>query len=192
MNNQSFPEDNSCFTGKSRFTVTNSYINGFLTYKNMFSPEECQEIIRHPEFEPLQNSADILLKNIKGNSAWIRDKLNKLVFQSNKLYFNFDISSVKELFLLECAEGSSINWHMDIGPTIASTRKITVITYLTEPDEYEGGNINLSLKKPNKEYLLRDLGTVNLMPSLKPYCLEPVTRGTVKILLAFMHGNSFC
>jgi hypothetical protein len=176
----------------SKFTVSNRYLNGFLSYAALFSPGECAEIINLAETGPARGAGNIIIRALQGNTGWLVKKLNQVVIQSNRLYYNFDIFAIKELYLLECGPEVLINWHLDIGTDMAATRKITIISYLSGLDEYEGGKINLSLKKDSKEYLPGDKGTVHLIPSFRPYLMEKVSRGNLKIMLAFMHGNSFC
>jgi hypothetical protein len=182
----------------------NPAITAALSNKKVFTPEECLRIINCPDLaeaqdadlfkaNPEYNIKNIMVKHFRKteNTAWIEKRLAELAFETNNASFNFALSGLKDLQILECGENSSIDWHMDIGKGIPATRKITIITLLTERTDYEGGIITNSLTKPPPEILPQEQGTMLLIPSFWPYTLEPVTKGSLYMLMAWMHGDSF-
>lgn len=68
------------------------------------------------------------------------------------------------------------HWHIDINPLSAEPleRKLTVICVLSEPQDYEGGALEL---RPVKEGLRLKRGSVVVFPSVVEHRVTPVLRG---------------
>ncbi len=177
---------------------TNRYISAYITSPNFFSVRECNQIINLSEFKTFKEDNNLITKSFTAltKKHWLKEKLNALINHTNQTYYDFDISIIKELYLLEFKKDSIIDWHIDIGPGLAATRKICFFTFLSENNNYEGGSINFCLNKSEKEYnekeyIEQNIGTTVLIPAYKPYIFEKITKGTNFILNGYMHGNSF-
>jgi PKHD-type hydroxylase len=182
----------------------NVTINAILSYKNIFTPEECRKIINCPDLGEAQDAdlfkanPEYIIKNIMvkhfrktENTLWIEKKLAELAVETNNISFNFSIGSLEELQILECEKDAFIDWHIEIGRGKAASRKINLITFLSERQDYEGGVISSSLLKPAIEILPQEQGSTLLFPAFRPYMLEPVTGGKLYMMMAWMHGDSF-
>ena len=128
---------------------------------------------------------------------WLYKKLQDSVIYANKILWNFNLSSITEE--IQYGEYSSVgkdhyNWHVDIGKGHPSLRKLSVIIQLSNPDEYEGGDVefftggdyNDSKLKMNKEK-----GSALVFPSYILHRVTPVTKGIRKSLVLWVGGTQF-
>lgn len=69
---------------------------------------------------------------------------------------------------------------------IDSPRKLTVIVQLSEPDDYDGGR--LQVFGVDVDELPRSRGSVLVFPSFTYHCVTPVTRGIRRALVAWIAG----
>lgn len=110
-------------------------------------------------------------------SEWLFDEIGDRVARYNQFGFDFDISGIYgDLQLLEYQEGGHYNWHMDIGPGEAAHRKLSVIIQLSDPEDYEGGEV--LFKASEKEHTLgKEQGKIAVFPSFVLHKVNPVTKG---------------
>ncbi len=79
-------------------------------------------------------------------------------------------------------------WHMDVGPDgDTATRKISVTVQLSDPDTYEGGNLELM---PGDVAIMRRVqGGAVLFPSFLLHRVTPMEKGTRYSLVAWFVGT---
>jgi len=129
-------------------------------------------------------------------SAWIFDKMNFIIEQSNTNYYGFDLygyDSLQYTTYFANNEGK-YDWHMDscmdtiIG--IGETRKLSVTLLLD--DNFEGGEfqINAGTEKYGKT-LPAKKGRAIVFPSYMIHRVTPVTRGIRRSLVAWCVGPKF-
>ena len=78
---------------------------------------------------------------------------------------------------------------MELNP-VAPSRKISFIINLSDPAEYEGGDISF-LNIDSEPSVLNVQGSCIIFPSYMPYSISPVTTGTKKIIVGHVHGAIF-
>jgi PKHD-type hydroxylase len=170
------------------------------TFHPFLSKDECQNIIDSYRVESpvvakvADNGAgrrETLIHPIPQNEG--SDNLYKSiadrVARANQFGYDFDISGLfGDLQLLEYGEGGKYDWHMDIGPGHAAHRKLSVIIQLSDPDDYEGGEVVFKASE-NEHTLPRDRGMIAIFPSYVLHKVNPVTKGTRYSLVtwAFSH-----
>ena len=120
--------------------------------------------------------------------AWIFHRLGNLVKQVNQHAFHFQLNDLMSIDVLEYDPDGYFDWHLDIGSGIFSTRKLSLVTFLTPPDEYEGGDLCFMDRGAP---LKLSQGTTAIFPSYLLHKVEPVTRGTRYTLVSWAHGPSF-
>ena len=174
-------------------------------YNGAFSKEECQQIIKYAKSQPLQEAylGRELKKNIKlrkSKVSWLTPslelqetykKLTDIVTEINNKYFNFDLYGFGEAiqFTQYKAPGGKYGKHIDKCLN-GSVRKLSLIVQLTDPEKYEGGDINLYIND-NPIKLDRTLGNVYLFPSYVMHEVTPVTKGERCSLVAWLTGPRF-
>jgi PKHD-type hydroxylase len=186
--------------------IRNQNLGHRVMVDKMFSHEECREIIRladdYPE-SPAMLEGEIKNSYIRETKVrhfdfnpqnrWIWDRIFRSISQANEKYFRFKLFSFPELQFLEYEEGGFFDWHVDItADALSCTRKLSVIVFLSDPEDYDGGQLTwdmvpaLKLKNARMEQ-----GSMIIFPSFQVHKVEPVTRGKRFTLAGWAHGNSF-
>ncbi len=85
---------------------------------------------------------------------------------------------------------SHYDWHVDMGRSFAASRKLAFTLQLSNPEDYEGGdlefhNVEIDLKS------LRKKGTLAIFPTYWLHRVSPVTKGTRDAVVGWVHGPSF-
>jgi PKHD-type hydroxylase len=146
--------------------------------------------------------------------GWLYDKLGFIIRQINGQYFNFDISGFGEHFQYTVYNGNDqafYDWHIDKGNQNGSVapRKLSMVVQLSDPTEYEGGELQLftgaGIEKKGMEdgslieqvfgdgiqSVSKKQGIVHIFPSWVVHRVTPVTRGTRKSLVIWVCGPKF-
>jgi PKHD-type hydroxylase len=87
------------------------------------------------------------------------------------------------------SQGDFYDMHIDIN-SMAVSRKITFLINLSNPDEYEGGQIEF-LNIDVDPQIMNEQGFCLIFPSYVPYRITPVTNGTKHLLVGHVHGALF-
>tara|TARA_R110000822_G_scaffold59468_7_gene148419 strand:- start:307 stop:903 length:597 start_codon:yes stop_codon:yes gene_type:complete len=123
---------------------------------------------------------------------WIYNRLQTSIVSANLKLWNFDLISMPEpIQYTEYYGGSGhYDWHIDIGNQELSNRKVSITVQLSDPSEYEGGDLQF-LGGPQTENASRGLGTVVIFPSYLLHRVTPVQSGTRKSLVLWVGGGSY-
>jgi PKHD-type hydroxylase len=193
----------------------NSEINqtDFYWYKNQFTSEEIDLIFEtsklYEEVKGLtgSNSHNSESKNIRNSTIrwlpptneteWIYDKLMKLIVAANYDIWQFDLSHIRDsIQYTEYTAGEDENshgkydWHLDVGPFPVNNRKISITVQLSDPSEYEGGQLEL-WNDTTPSLCPSGKGNVILFPSYLLHRVTPITKGTRKSLVLWVGGRPF-
>lgn len=125
------------------------------------------------------------------NTRWVYEKIAELCKIANREMWNFDIWDYYDSlqYTTYYGDGGHYDWHADLGPGI-SNRKISCVVQLSEPDEYEGGDLEMNpggqiIKVP------RGMGLVTFFPSFLLHRVKPLTAGTRRSLVTWLAGANF-
>ncbi len=120
---------------------------------------------------------------------WIFDKVGAAVQEANDATWQFRIAFMEPMQLLAYPQGGHFEWHSDLGDRgIASLRKVSATILLSDPDSYEGGD--LQLLDGGKELTPgRNQGMAVFFPSFQNHRVLPVTRGTRHVLILWTVGK---
>ena len=91
--------------------------------------------------------------------------------------------------LFKYSENEFYNWHSDL-TVVAPSRKMTFIINLSDPSEYEGGEIeflNINTSSVN----IAEQGSCLIFPSYMVYKINPVTKGEKNLIIGHVHGALF-
>lgn len=116
------------------------------------------------------------------------DPVCEFVWEMNKKYWNYDLNPDAAAWLLTYFEGDYYQAHMDHTP--GQTRKLTAVAMLTDPQHYEGGDLELYFP-PSKIPIPKTLGTIVVYPSWVIHEVSPVIRGMRQIANMGYFGPPF-
>jgi len=176
---------------------------------NGFSKEELEKIEEDVANLPFQQASTVSGNDKKVRSSkvkwvpqntewyWLYDKLSEYAIEANFALWNFDLSLIPEQIQYTeyyASEQGHYDWHADIGPGLLSKRKVSITVQLSEPDEYEGGDLELfrggSMDGPFVK-AERRAGCVFIFPSFMMHRVAPVTKGVRKSFVIWLGGQHY-
>lgn len=129
----------------------------------------------------------------KDKTEWVYETIMQMVMSANFNLWKFDINYFKDSIQYteyNADENGHYGWHTDLGPYPNNTRKVSITVQLSDPSEYEGGD--LQIKRGDGEITLpKEKGTVLLFPSYMLHRVTPVTKGVRKSLVLWVGGSTF-
>lgn len=178
------------------------------TSKNMgFTKEECQKIINlgisgSPRKAGISGSAKAQLKirnvneyniGMSEDHTWIFKRIAQAVSYVNAELYKFDLTGiVHSLSLLHYtgSDKSHYTWHTDTGTGECATRKISVSVSLSDPGDYQGGQLIVNENGCEMTNVAHQ-GSIAMFPSFCLHTVTPVTQGDRWVLVAWVNGPRF-
>ena len=134
------------------------------------------------------------------NIAWIDtrtnvevyNKLTEVIHFVNNNYFKFNISYIEPLQYSVYPPTGHYRCHTDtfLKGSNGFGRKLSFSIGLNDPSEYEDGDLEIWTGGDNFKCKL-DKGEAVFFPSWIPHQVHPVTKGTRKSLVGWVHGPDF-
>lgn len=182
----------------------NFYLDKIYTYaysEKLFTSKECEKIIKIAKHKGLikgetQKKLDIRSSKIcwldyTDDLEWVYTRITNIVLNLNERFFQFDIFGLNERlqFTNYKAPSDKYGKHIDRGLNIP-VRKLSLSIQLTDPKEYEGGELILYEDGKGTE-MKKEQGTLVLFPSYILHEVKPVTKGERNSLVAWVTGKQF-
>lgn len=140
--------------------------------------------------DELRKSSVMFLENTKEND-WIYNRMAGLAVNCNNERYWFDLLGFhQELQLTKYSEGDFFDWHLDFGAGEISARKLSITIQLSDPDEYEGGDLQFMMNQ-KVENAPREKGTVIIFPSFIMHRVTPITKGTRQSIVGWVSGPPY-
>lgn len=175
-------------------------------FQHGFSKPELNQIYKDVETLPFQEattlggdtSKDIRSSSIKWipqdeNWMWLYRKMGELAAIANNNLWKFELHNMPEAIQYTeyyASEEGHYNWHQDIGPGVASLRKVSITVQLSESDEYEGGDLEIS-QGANALTAPRGAGVAVIFPSYMLHRVSKVTKGTRRSFVLWVGGEHY-
>ena len=123
----------------------------------------------------------------------IYQRFIKLAKTANDNMWQFHLSSLEDdlqYTTYTADQNGHYDFHYDIGGFNSSTRKLSMVVQLTDPSDYEGGELQFAM---NRSIITapKEKGTVIFFPSYLLHKVTPVTKGKRQSLVIWFHGNPF-
>jgi len=126
-------------------------------------------------------------------TAWVFNKLGHIASSLNAQYYRFDLTGFGEALQLtnyDQSEQGMYGWHQDYGGKISPSRKLSLVLQLTDPSQYEGGNLQV-MTGGQPQIVRKQRGLVAAFPSYVLHQVTPVTSGNRQSLVAWVSGPAF-
>ena len=173
--------------------------NVVASFLNVFTPEEIAAIrLMGESASGLQGKVENAPRSHRNCSVawlepegWLAEKLEEAIAHINEQFFGFDLEGFAEAFQYTLyREGGWYGWHVDKGENTAAPRKLSLTIQLSAPDEYEGGEFQINNGSEVLQFG-REQGRVLAFPSWVLHQVTPVSRGTRRSLVVWIHGAPF-
>lgn len=175
-------------------------------YDNAFNADELAKIELMTESLPYQDGgvgeldssrvqSDYRKSKIKwcpqdAEWEWVYSKLAGLLVEANKIMWKFDLSHIREpIQYTEYYPGGQYDWHMDCGIGIQNQRKVSVTVQLSDPNDYEGGDLQFNLGPILPSPRLK--GSAVIFPSFFLHRVTPITKGVRKSFVLWVGGEPY-
>lgn len=174
-----------------------------VTAEKVFTAEDCARVLALSKrrtsgviglvqtVDPEYRASDVSwIRPTKANN-WIFKKTFEVVRQANQRYYRMELSGYTEPYqITEYTANGHYDWHLDFGSGPFSVRKLSFIVQLSDPTDYDGGQVEfLYSRKPR--VALKDQGSMILFPSFLLHRVKPVTRGTRFSLVGWIGGPHY-
>ncbi len=177
----------------------------FVYYQGLFLPHEIDRILNFWDDtkvvkatlddgtvynDDLRKSSVMFIDDTPEND-WIYSKLAGLAINCNNERYWFDLLGFhQELQLTRYSTGDFFDWHLDFGAGAISARKLSMTIQLSDPDEYEGGDLQFMINQ-NIVTAPRERGTIVIFPSFIMHRVTPITKGTRQSIVGWVSGPQY-
>lgn len=192
----------------------------FVQYRGLFSPPECEAIIRvgtskKLEYGQIGNGAggghvenlDYRCAKTSGidpwdacagsDMSWLFERLRSRVEWANRDFFRFDLHGLWERLVFlqyeppkDGVPPGHYDWHQDFGGDSSSLRKLSLVVQLTPPHQYSGCRLRL-FNSCDYDPGIIGQGDCIIFPSWTPHCVTPIESGMRHALVAWVSGPQF-
>jgi PKHD-type hydroxylase len=130
---------------------------------------------------------------------FLYENVDKLVKRANQLAgWNFDYNYIEPIQYTVYGKGQYYDWHQDqTTKGNQSKRKLSFVMLLDDEESFEGGELQIEWGSPddpeNRVHTLnlKTAGSVVVFPSSVWHRVTPVTKGTRRTLVGWIHGPEF-
>lgn len=183
--------------------------NSFVVWNGGFTSEELDSIINYCEGNLYKKKATVYGSKIDDDysnvriskTAWIKenddtrwfyDRMAFIARSLNSQFYNFDLYGFVEDMQYTIYEdnGGHYDWHIDSGGGNLSPRKFSMVLQLSDPDDYEGGDLQFLISR-EPVTAKKERGMVAAFPSYRLHRVTPVTKGIRKTIVIWVSGPKF-
>jgi PKHD-type hydroxylase len=129
------------------------------------------------------------------DTIWVFERLSHIVSSLNSECFRFNLTGFGEMIQLtnyNSEDFGMYGWHIDMTNTTTSpSRKLSLVLQLSDPSEYEGGNLELMPVSEEIIKIKKQRGLVVVFPSWTLHQVTPVTQGSRQSLVTWITGPAF-
>ena len=178
-------------------------VNLYAFWNNAFSKEECQKIINIAKDKGLiKGTTKGVTKDVRDskvswlypvdNMDWVFRRVTDITLNLNERFFKFDLFGLNEGFQFTNYEAPSGKYGKHVDRAINSqVRKLSISIQLTNPEEYEGGELKLYDGEEEGIVMDKAQGTLIIFPSYVLHEVIPITKGTRNSLVTWVTGKQF-
>lgn len=185
--------------------VGNPHFADFVYYEGMMLPHEIdmiQGMWRDDDTVKATLSGDAIYDDKMRKSSvmgigpepqhqWLYQKLEQVAYGANHERYHFDMAGFGEaLQLTRYGAGDFFDWHMDFGPGEISHRKLGITVQLSDPEAYEGGDLEFRVSERVVK-APRTKGTIIVFPAFVQHRVTVITKGTRESIVAWVSGPAF-
>ena len=191
-----FRQENQANVGECTFT----YQPNFFSKKEIQSIEEYVKTIKFTQSEVGAGHGSVQKQKRNSKTGWISYNLetqwmyDKIFGAACNNIWGLDVTGIHDAiqYTIYPAETENMFYsaHRDLGPG-QFWRKVSMTIQLTDPDDFEGGGLQVEHPGGSEEWMdtpHNDRGDMIMFPSFMRHQALPVTKGTRKCLVIWISG----
>ena len=175
----------------------------YTMFPMVFNKKECEDLVSYVKQEILIQPAMVgqgeVRENVrKSNVAFVPptnfmtpyyQKISDCILNMNRQFYNYDLFGFAEhlQFAEYNAPGGHFAAHIDSGYGFG-VRKLSVTIQLSDPNDYDGGDLEIIENSEFPTVMPKDQGTMIVFPSYMLHRVLPVTRGTRHSIVGWVSG----
>ena len=179
-------------------------------WENFLTKDEINRILAYPEWlnshkatiggnkdhtNPDIRRTDVAWLGLNSDTAWLWEKITDVIANINSEYFKFDLTGCYEpiqLGVYSANDNGHYDWHIDSSnKDIRVPRKLSMSLILSDPSEYEGGQLQIKFDNDNIKTLDCPKGRAWFFSSHTLHRVTPVTKGIRRSLVLWVGGPEF-
>lgn len=180
-------------------------------WENFLTDEDINLLLAQPEWLDYRDGSigrgdqGVVDKNVRSTKiGWlgpkpeirhIWDKVADVAAEVNRQFFNFDLTGFHELMQLSIYTEESkdhYSWHVDDSfQTNTVPRKLSMSLLLSDPKEFEGGELQVKVDNDEIRTLEPMRGRAYFFPSYTLHRVTPVTKGVRRSIVLWIGGPAF-
>ena len=177
-------------------------VNLYAFWKNAFSKEECKTIINIAKDKGLISGKTKEKTNVRDSKIswlypiddmdWVFRRVTDITLNLNERFFKFDLFGINEGFQFTNYKAPSDKYGKHVDKAIdMPVRKLSISIQLTDPKEYEGGELKLYDGEEDGTLMDKTQGTLIIFPSYILHEVTPITKGERNSLVTWVTGKQF-
>ena len=121
---------------------------------------------------------------------WVSSVFSHYFHIANKYVWEYDLNCIHGIQITKYDRNDHYTWHSDYGTTEDNryTRKLSATLLVTDPSEYQGGDLEFIDYHNNLRVAPRKRGTMIIFDARVPHRVTPVTKGQRISLVSWMLG----
>lgn len=131
--------------------------------------------------------------NSTTETEWVFARLAHVISSLNSQFYRFELTGFGEALQLthyDQSESGMYGWHQDYGGSRTASRKLSAVVQLTDPADYEGGNLQV-MTGGVPVNIRKQRGLIAVFPSYQLHQVTPVTQGSRQSLVSWISGPAF-
>jgi len=176
-------------------------VYSYAYWEKAFTTKECEKIVKIAKNKGLikgitQDKTDIRSSKITwlystDDLEWAFIRIKDIVLNLNNRFFNFDIFGLNEGLQFTNYKAPSNKYGKHIDRSLDCViRKLSLSIQLTNPEEYEGGELILYEDEKGTE-MKKEQGYLVLFPSFTLHEVKLITKGERNSLVSWVSGKQF-
>ena len=118
----------------------------------------------------------------------VNDCITECYLTNNKQW-NYELLGKAEVKFMKYEVGGHYDWHIDIGSHRHNNRKLSFVIPLSDPDDYEGGELIIKTSTRESSIPLEQ-GKIILFPAFLLHKVTPVTHGKRYVIAGWLNGEN--
>jgi PKHD-type hydroxylase len=121
---------------------------------------------------------------------WACSIISHYIGVANRQRWEYDLNLLQSVQVSVYTEGGHYDWHSDYGASKNGnfTRKLSASVLVSDPSEYEGGDLEMIDYHGNIITTPKQMGSIIVFDSRIPHRVTPVTKGRRVSLVTWMYG----